>query len=205
MAVDISKSIVNVLGQQGIGTGVVIADNIILTCEHVVGKADSQPEVVFSANGEKRPVRNIPLYSPQEEDDIAVLQFDGTLPESVLPLKFGQSVGSKGHPCETFGYPYIPPFEGLAANGIIQLAVKDIRGRQFLQISATGITHGHSGAPLLDERTGRVVGMIVWAAVQEWEHIEETIKAAIDKRKPKVAAGVIPDTAFAIPAETLHR
>src|SRR5262245_13308572 len=151
MAVDISKSIVKVFGQKEVGTGFVLDENIIITCAHVVGKADSQPEVVFSANGEKRSVRKIPCYSPEEKDDIAVLQFDGTLPENVLPLKLGNSSGSTGHPCLTFGYPKIEvkkdevKIEGMPANGIIQLAVKDNRGRQYLPISAKGITHGHSG------------------------------------------------------------
>lgn len=207
MAHDVSQSTVKVFGQEGVGTGFVLGQDIIVTCAHVVGKADSQPKIVFSANGEERLNQPVMFYSAEEEYDIAVLQLQGGLPENVMPLKLGRSVGSSGHSFHTFGYPQLQPLEGLHCEGKIEGEVKDENRRPFLQITSKQITSGVSGAPLLDDETGRIVGMVVWAAIKEWEHLEERIKAAIGERKPdiKFLSAVIPDTAFAIPAETLHR
>jgi hypothetical protein len=205
MVLDVTRSTVKVFGQKEVGTGFVLDQDIIVTCAHVVGKADSQPKIVFSANGEERLNQPLVFYSPEGEYDIAVLRLIGGLPNNVVPLKLGRSIGSIGHPFHTFGFPKLPPFEGLRCEGTINGEVRDKNRRPFLQVTSKQITSGVSGAALLNDKTGRVVGMVVWAAIKEWEHLEEKIRAAIEERKPEVTSTVIPETAFAIPAEMLYR
>jgi hypothetical protein len=214
MALDVTRSTVKVFGQKGVGTGFVlfVLDQVLVfTCAHVVGKEDSRPRIVFSANSEEGRIETgFVFYSPEEEYDIAVLQVTGGLPDNVPPLKLGRSIGSGDHPFHTFGYPEVKvsrevEVEGLHCDGTIEGEVKDSKGRPFLQLTSDKITSGVSGAPLFDDETGRIVGMIHWAAIKPWEHLEEKIKAAIEERKPNVTSTVIPQTAFAIPAETLFR
>ena len=181
MSTDLANSIVEVTGDQEIGTGFVLGNNLIVTCAHVVGRPDYHPSFVFHREGEKERQAAIlsELWSPKEVHDIAVLQFGGGLPEGVLPLKLGHSTGTQGHPCRAIGYPDLEPIVGVPGQGTIVDHVRASGGRKLIQVSSKEITDGFSGAPLLDEDTDRIVGMIIWVANK------------------------LPETAYALPAETL--
>lgn len=180
MSADFADSVVEVTGHKEIGTGFVLADDLIVTCAHVVGKQDFQATFQFyGRGGEPREATSIPeLWSPKGENDIAALRFEGGLPEGVSPLKLGHSDHTDRHHCRALGFPDLKPIKGVRGQGTLAGYVTDGR-RRLIQLKSTEITDGFSGAPVLDEVTERVVGMVVWAANKT------------------------PDMAFAIPAETL--
>ncbi len=183
MTEDFARGIVEVFGQEEVGTGFVLAKDLIVTCAHVVGSASAKPSVVFYGTRTKVPVTVLPdLWCSEEQGDIAVLQCTGGVPENVESLFLGRSCGTDGHSCRALGYPDLPAVQGVRGEGTIRGPVLDRWGARKLQVSSKEITSGFSGAPLLDETTQRVVGMIVWQAEPD-----------------RVA-----ETAFAISAETLY-
>jgi hypothetical protein len=146
------------------GTGFVAADDLVVTCAHVVADGSGQPaahiEIGFRAAGESRPAQVVPEYwRAPEAEDIAVLRFAGGLPQGVQTARLGRSTDTHDHPCETFGYPEAGAINGLHGRGTVYGPVTEDGGRTLLQVSSKEITPGFSGAPVLDVATRRVIGM----------------------------------------------
>lgn len=149
--------IINILNKnnQSIGTGFLASsEGYILTCKHVLDVAGykSKGEKIlfkFSASNE---IKSACWINFDKEEDIAVLH-------SQEKFAFYYSLLAserQGNKLETWGFPNkkkigihaFPFFEHLIENGkLIQLG------------NANSITHGFSGAPLLNEQ-GYVIGMI---------------------------------------------
>ena len=107
------------------------------------------------------------------------------MPDEVEPLVLGPSVGTRGHPFHTFGYPRNGPASGMHGFGRIGDAVAH-DGVDLVQLTgAVEVTVGFSGGPVLDEATGRVIGMVTAITVPD-----------------SYGRGI--GTAFAIPTETLR-
>jgi hypothetical protein len=193
MGVNFKEGVIRLCNDKGEtqGTGLVITDHLALSCAHVVescggSKRGDSVRVVFELNGDKCDAQVLSeLWRDRDRDDIAVLQFTDSLPEGVSPVRLGQTSGIKGHPCSTFGYPKIGKVSGIEGRGQCYRIVAEESGRQLIQLTSTEITAGFSGAPLLDEVTGRIIGMISEVA------------------KPD-RYGRLGETAFATPSEILH-
>ena len=167
MPTNLETCLIRVCNAQGEtkGTGFVVSDNLAVTCAHVVAGCGVNPgqhlSIVFHLNGESREAEVLPdFWQPPEQDDIAVLRFADGIPESVTPACLGQASGIEGHLCLTFGYPQIGDVQGIEARGTIYREITETNGRRLLQLTSSEITVGFSGAPLLDEETERVVGMV---------------------------------------------
>ncbi len=190
MSSDLINGIVRILHLSGAsaGTGFLVsADGLIVTCAHVVESAQSGNEVaiIFHCTGEKRTARVVPeSWRGPDAEDVAFLRVQGPLPDTAKPLPIGSSQGTTGHEFKTLGFPEAKSTEGLWGYGSIGDATKQ-NGFKVLQLTdAAEITRGFSGAPVWDDRTRRVVGII--SAV-----------TAPDRY------GRLTETAFITPTETL--
>ena len=178
-------------GDETHGTGLVLSDSLAVTCAHVAEACGVRPggrvRVIFHVNGEEREAEVLlEFWRAPDGDDIAVLRFEGTMPPNVTPVRLGRTSGTDGHPCATLGYPRIGALQGVEGRGEIYRSVSEANGRRLIQLSSKEITIGFSGAPLLDQVTGRVVGMITQIAEPD-------------------LYGRMGETAFATPAEVLHQ
>jgi hypothetical protein len=153
MSNDLTAGIVRILNSAGTtaGTGFVVTDeDLIATCAHVVEAAGAGPgdtvRVVFHATGEEQEalVKRAWWRDPDIED-ITILHLEGSLPEGATPLDLGTAEGSANHPFRAFGYPVVGKIEGLWATGEIKGLVRDVRGRQMLQLASAKIDRGISG------------------------------------------------------------
>jgi hypothetical protein len=168
-----------------VGAAFLAGDDLILTCAHVVTAAGSAP-------GEKISLRapsGMQLTATVESDtwrdenheDIATLRLDEALTEMKL-LPLGASNASKGHSFSTYGFP--KPDQALSGSGRIT-GRATINWVELLQLESAQVTPGFSGAPVFDEATQRVIGMVVAIAPPDEYQRQGT-------------------TAFAIPSETLR-
>src|SRR5207249_620598 len=95
-----------------------------------------------------------------DEGDAAFLQLTDPPPESAMPLRLVERV-TPGRRVKVFGFPLNAPARGHYGYGVVGDPLTSDAGQRLLQLrEATEITEGFSGAPVLDDRTGLVVGMI---------------------------------------------
>lgn len=193
MALDLQIAVVGILRENRlVGTGFIVSpDGLIATCAHVAqaeAAGNGRPESVtvrFHHNGEKRLARTREeWWKPAYGKDIALLEVEGGLPAGVQSLLLGESRQREGHPFRAFGYPRLGEIVGVHAAGSIRGPVQDTRGRPLLQLASAGLAPGMSGAPVLDETAGCIVGMVT-SGVQPGPE------------------AYLQEAAFATPAETL--
>jgi len=138
----------------------VSADGLIVTAEHVVSNLP-EPLPVILPDGKVMAAR---VVARSKERDFAVLKVDG----AGLPfLQFGSFSDLKeGEELIFIGYPFMELRE-ITHKGMVSWKGKlvwkgeegDLPGANFLQLNAI-INNGNSGGPLIDIKTGRVVGII---------------------------------------------
>ena len=169
-----------------VGAAFLIDERLVLTCAHVIERADTILGGTISlclADGATVNATVMPEYWRESKaEDVAILQLDAPL-AGVPILELGSSTGTWGHAFSTYGFP--KPDQELAGRGeIIGNAILD--SISYLQLSSPQVTPGFSGAPVFDEVTRRVVGMV----------------AAITPLDEYQRQGT---TAFAVPAETIFK
>nr|WSW47505.1 trypsin-like peptidase domain-containing protein [Streptomyces sp. NBC_01001] len=166
----LSPAVAQIIGTDGAvaGAGFLVAEDILVTCAHVVTGAGSGPggsvQLVFPrAPGAPRvegQVLEDPWRAPEDED-VAVVRLSGALPD-VEPLALGSAAGSEGHRVLSFGFPAQAPPGGHWGYGRAGNWLPAIEGRsERLQLTgANDLTTGFSGGPILDTKTGLVIGML---------------------------------------------
>lgn len=169
-------ALVDVFDKQGDehnGSGVLISENYILTCAHVVDKM-TDIEVVI---GDIR-YKAVNVYQSQNKD-IALIEIENcTLsPENDIILGEGYVL----EPIVTLGYPPIPLMKEnslIAQRGEINAIASDYYGYKNLIYSSI-VRPGNSGGPIFSEN-GYMVGMVV----EDLEHrnLQNTIH--LDKDQP---------------------
>jgi hypothetical protein len=183
------QSIVRIGDSSGGGSGFVISSNgLIVTCAHVLGgERPEKVKLVFHATEQERTATVIEeWWRATDAEDVAFLRLEGELPEGVVPLPLCSSVGTSGHVVSTFGYPALGDVEGARSTGkVLGLGAQMLPGHPLLQLNASEITEGFSGAPVWDEMQQCVIGMIVMVARPD----------SIERLR---------STSFAIPVETLR-
>ncbi|RIK28913.1 MAG: hypothetical protein DCC56_14645 [Anaerolineae bacterium] len=179
-------SILRVLKNNSVvGAAFLGANGIAVTCAHVIkaaGKTKGDLVTLKSANGE--PINAVVIsefWRDVKAEDVAMLRIEESVLET-LPLVFGSSEGTKGHVFSTFGFPQ--PSQQLMGRGEI-VGYAYLNDIKLIQLRSEQVTPGFSGAPVFDENTQRVVGMIV----------------AITPPDEYKRQGT---TAFAIPSETIR-
>jgi WD40 repeat protein/3',5'-cyclic AMP phosphodiesterase CpdA len=184
---DPGRFVVSLLGPaaQPVGVGVLVGPRHILTCAHVVnvalglrstatGQPDGSVRVRFPM---RQPADTVPLLARvvrwvpppagrRPGDDIAALELvDGDPPAGTEPAKLLVNLPKDGHELRVFGFPGKPPrpdggwvgttYRGQVGGGRIQLE----SGRD----AALRVQPGFSGSPVVDDVSGRVVGIIAMA------------------------------------------
>jgi hypothetical protein len=180
---DLLAGIVGILRQDGrmTGTGFVFQDDgMIATCAHVVNLAKAGPgstvRLVFYTTKEELEVKVVPEYwrDPQAED-IAILRLESSLPNGIKPVLMGHSPQEDGHHFLTFGFPPVRGKDGMFGYGTIGNLVPTGAAGFMMQLTTTEVTAGFSGAPILDDYTSRVVGMVSnLTSPDKHERLQET-------------------------------
>jgi signal transduction histidine kinase len=172
-------------GDKIVGAAFLVSDRLVATCAHVVKSAGAEIGGKISLrSSEGKDIEAIvdpAFWRDPNAEDISILRLNEPL-ENIQPAILGSSSGTKGNKFSTFGFP--KQGQELSGSGeIIGQAI--IGGIKVLQLRSPEVTPGFSGAPIFDETTKRVVGMVV----------------AITPPDEYQRLGT---TAFAIPSETLR-
>ncbi|MBW4579616.1 MAG: trypsin-like peptidase domain-containing protein [Tildeniella nuda ZEHNDER 1965/U140] len=200
---DLLPGIVRILGvdDQTVGTGFLTTDDgLIATCSHVICAAGVVPGeticLVFQAIGEKREATVEPSYwSDPEAEDVAILRLKGVPPAGVNPLALGTSLGLGRFILSTFGFPEAKPDEGLP--GLCEVIGNTTNeGIKVLVLKSNEISYGFSGAPLWDNNSQTVVGIVA--------SIVPSISLQDDNIRPFDSGGRQTETAFGILVETVR-
>ncbi|GAA3285975.1 trypsin-like peptidase domain-containing protein [Streptomyces lavendulae] len=164
------SAVAQVLGPDGdvVGAGFLLSEDVLVTCAHVVHGAGSGPgERVWLAfphlEGAPRIEGHVleePWRDPEDED-VAVVRLSGT-PPGTEGLPMGTAEGCRGHSVRSFGFPAQAPPGGHFGFGVAGDLLPAAAGTGVhLQLtSANDLTTGFSGAPVVDEVTGLVIGML---------------------------------------------
>jgi hypothetical protein len=163
MSNDLTSSVVRILNLSNIivGTGFIVnARGLIATCAHVVNEAGSAPgkniKIQFEAGGEAREARvTEEWWRNPENEDIAILQVIDGLPAGIYPVSLGASNGIRNGRALGFASP------GKTWSNVEILGESTIfETQRRLQLRSIEITNGFSGAPLWDEVSCTVIGMV---------------------------------------------
>ncbi|MFE2147378.1 serine protease, partial [Streptomyces sp. NPDC059456] len=163
-------AVAQVLGPDGqvAGAGFLVAEDVLATCAHVVTAAGSGPgasvRLVFPhAAGAPRAEGHVlaEAWRAPEGEDVAIVRLSGA-PADVEALPLGSAAGCRGHQVRSFGFPAQAPPGGHFGFGVAgDLLPGDGGGGELLQLTAANdLTTGFSGAPVVDEVTGLVIGML---------------------------------------------
>ncbi|GEL94019.1 trypsin-like peptidase domain-containing protein [Cellulomonas composti] len=140
------------------GTGFLVAPGKVLTCHHVVKRALERPgdraiiDVVDPRTGESTRPLSAPLLDTR--NDLALLTVTTRGHQPVASLGDVPRIGDDLY---TYGYP---PTKAEGTSGTYSYEGPEGGPPRQLKIKAGQVQSGLSGAPLLDLRTGTVVGVI---------------------------------------------
>ncbi|MET9296632.1 trypsin-like peptidase domain-containing protein [Streptomyces sp. NPDC003077] len=177
----LSGAVAQVLDRDGgvAGAGFLVDRGTVVTCAHVVHAAGYAPgATVWLAFPHTGATGQVPAevlagpWRPPESQDIAVLRLK-TTPPGVEPLPLGAADGTRGHRVRAYGFPaQAPPggHFGYAVAGDL-LAAGNGSGPLLQLTGANDLTTGFSGGPVVDERTGLVIGMVTSIAAPD-QHLK---------------------------------
>ena len=159
-----------------VGAGFLVGDGLIVSCAHVVAAALGRNEkqqptgpvtVEFPVRGPLGPTSGTATvigWTPTEKDergDIAVLRFDGGVPEGVRAAWLSPAPPPAGTEVQALGFPAALNEPGVWSPG-------RVRGEQatgWLQVDSlpdsSRILPGFSGTPVFGPADGGVIGMVV--------------------------------------------
>lgn len=178
MRQSLTSSTLCILGSDGriVGTSFLVADNLAVTCAHVIGDADAidgdTVQVQFTGRDEKiNALVESKYWRDVDKGDVAFLRLS-SVPEEVQPLRLVSAESCKpGSAFISFGYAMAADVRGIRANGTIDGPLPQHR---LLQLQSPQANHGISGAPVFDESRGAVVGMITKGHTDLGRNVETT-------------------------------
>ncbi|MGW7045143.1 nSTAND1 domain-containing NTPase [Streptomyces avermitilis] len=164
------RAVAQVLGQHDevCGAGFLVAEDILVTCAHVVSAAGCEPgrrvRLVFPYVDGARPVEGIVLeesWRGPASEDVAMVRLEVVVSGTHVP-PLGSAAGSRGHDVRSFGFPGQAPAGGHWGFGKAGdlLPATENRGEHLQLTGANDLTTGFSGGPVVDEVTGLVIGML---------------------------------------------
>ncbi|MFE6826546.1 trypsin-like peptidase domain-containing protein [Streptomyces sp. NPDC057690] len=158
---------VRAAGDSTAGTGFLVAPDLVITCAHVVRAAGGGPGARIDLEfphlpGAPRTAARVQVegWRTPDAEDIAVLRLEEP-PAGSVPLALGSAEGCRGHRVRSFGFPAHSPDSGrygFCTAGDLIPAGGDTPALMQLT-DANDLTSGFSGAPVVDETTGLVIGM----------------------------------------------
>ncbi|MFE9559379.1 trypsin-like peptidase domain-containing protein [Streptomyces sp. NPDC006703] len=167
---DLPRAVTQILDPDGrvAGAGFLVAEDVLITCAHVVQAAGSGPggtvrlafPHVEGAPQDEGQVLEGAWRAPEAED-VALVRLSTTAPR-VAALPLGSAAGCRGHAVRSFGFPAQAPPDGHFGFGVVGelLPATESRGAHLQLTAANDLTTGFSGGPVLDEVTGLVIGML---------------------------------------------
>jgi Effector-associated domain 7/Trypsin-like peptidase domain len=143
-----------VVGMSG-GSGFFVTPGLLLTCSHVVGGMTTDIQVTWNDRNE---TASVVENASDPDDDIALLALNVIDHQCV---RLGTNFDSDD---ELFGCGYpasraTPQMDGFKAQYESSTRL-DKPGRYLIKFRNGQVLPGYSGGPLLDERTGDVIGVI---------------------------------------------
>lgn len=196
MNADFLAGIVRILGPDGqtAGTGFVITSTgVMLTCAHVLQSISSQQrgephpdeiKIEFYQNKHATTARVIEGgWRASDQEDMAVLQVESPVGQTFSPLILGIFETHQIAHFRSFGFPVAENIDGIHASGQIKGFANEAE-HLIMQLHSSELAPGHSGAPVIEQSSGQIVGMVV--------SVFET-------------TGKLRDTAFAIPTQTIFQ
>ncbi|MEU2391376.1 trypsin-like peptidase domain-containing protein [Streptomyces sp. NPDC007369] len=114
------RAVAQVLGQHGevCGAGFLVAEDVLVTCAHVVRAAGSEPgrsvRLVFPNIDGACPVEGTVLEEPWRDpgaEDVAMVRLAVAVPGTHVP-PLGSAAGARGHDVSSFGFPGQAPAGG---------------------------------------------------------------------------------------------
>lgn len=207
---DIKNCVVGVLVNGELrGTGYLATQELLITCAHVLTDKPTPPSkgvsVRFHCNNETFPVDvSKDWWSPSAKDDVAVLKLKPgkSPPASAEVATLGRSVGRKDRECEVFGYPDVAKVNGLGGRARVIEDVRDFDGRSLLQLESTQVTCGYSGSPVLDPKTGEVIGTVVEIVDQARARYAEEFDARLEDLAFATPMAVIANIVSGLPVDS---
>ncbi|MGW4757260.1 nSTAND1 domain-containing NTPase [Streptomyces chartreusis] len=176
-ATQLPAAVAQILAPDGsvAGAGFLVAEGLLVTCAHVVQIASAGPgqtvQLAFPHLEGGRQVEGHVLnerWRAPEQDDLAVIRVNSESAD-ISPLPLGSAAGCRGHHVRSFGFPAQAPPLGHFGFGVAGDLLPTVAGvGQHLQLTAANdLTTGFSGAPVLDEVTGLVIGMLTEIAAPD--------------------------------------
>lgn len=172
------------------GAGVLVGSGEVLTCAHIVGRAEDPAQVTVDFPGSASDARvsaRVKHCIPPAEDrrgDLAILTFDEQLPPDVQPARLGLGATSVGHPVQAFGHPHHLS-DGVWTRGTVLGSAGP--GGEWMQLSGVTliderVTPGFSGAGVFDIATECVIGIVVATYLVEARHLAWMIPTEVAGR-----------------------
>ncbi|KKD05349.1 WD40 repeat protein [Streptomyces sp. WM6386] len=180
MPSDLPTAVAQILTPDGrvAGTGFLVAEDVLVTCAHVVEAAGGGPGTTVLLSfphvvDADRLEGSVPqeLWRSAEDEDVAFIRLSGT-PAGARVLPLGSSEGCRGHKVRSYGFPSQAHPEGHYgyAEAGDPLPATDDRGAHLQLTGANDLTTGFSGGPVLDEVTGLAIGMLTEITAPDmWE------------------------------------
>ncbi|MGH8904845.1 MAG: trypsin-like peptidase domain-containing protein, partial [Egibacteraceae bacterium] len=118
-----------------------------------------------------------------DRGDVAFLRLAGSPPDRAQPLRLAERA-LEGRRVKAFGFPRNAPAGGHYGYGLVGDRVTSDAGQPWVQLTdCAEITEGFSGAPVVDVRTGLVVGMVDSIAPPDrWVRGAETAYVTLAER-----------------------
>ncbi|MEW2558571.1 nSTAND1 domain-containing NTPase, partial [Streptomyces griseorubiginosus] len=150
------------------GAGFLVGPDLLVTCAHVVhqsgyGPGSSVP-LAFPGLPERPEAEGVLLdegWRAIDAEDVAFLRLEHTPPDVPI-LALGSAQGCRGRRASTYGFPEQAGPNGhfghLRAGHLLNGA--DAAGGLLQLSEANDLTEGFSGAPVVDDMTGLVIGMV---------------------------------------------
>ncbi|MEU5281205.1 trypsin-like peptidase domain-containing protein [Streptomyces asoensis] len=175
-AAALTRSVARVLtaDDRTAGTAFLAARDTVVTCAHVIEAAGGAPGGQVRLEfphlpGAVRTVARVQEAGWRSPDtqDIAVLRLEEP-PAGSGPLPLGSAEGCRGRRLRSFGFPARSPDGGRYGFCTTGDLLPGDDASALLQLTdANGLTSGFSGAPVVDESTGLVVGMVTAITPQD--------------------------------------
>ncbi len=158
----------SVPGRMGHGTGFFVAPGLILTCAHVVKAAGFEPVNVCWQNQDKFADAVTECLLP-DPFDLALLRFSPTVPD--LSCVYLDALVQPDDNLHSYGYP-----DDFPKGGPVTFECEGLTGDEppLIKFKAGQARPGLSGSPLLNQRTGKVCGIVKFTRDRSPEEIAQT-------------------------------
>ncbi|QXE37490.1 hypothetical protein KQY30_27955 [Streptomyces sp. GMY02] len=171
-----------ILGTDGTvaGSGFLVAPDLLLTCAHVIAAAGGGPDGEVDVSFPHLPgAPSLPgrveaaSWRDADTQDVAAVRL-ADAPTGARVLELGTAGGTQGHAVVSFGFPAGGRDGGHPVTAVAGRLFPAERAGVLLQLSgANGVMPGFSGAAVVDEVTGLVIGMLTEITAPD-EHLRGT-------------------------------